>query len=63
MVGTSGVRRRFIGTVAGMISWGLIAAIFTAITIALNYPSVVKDSTGAPGWLYVLDLSPHCAPS
>jgi hypothetical protein len=57
IVGTPGVRRTFISTVALMIGWGLIAASFTAITIALNYPSVVKDSTGAPGWMYAVDLS------
>ena len=57
IVATPGVRRKLISGVALTIGWGLVAASFTAITIALNYPSVVKDSTGAPGWVYAVDLA------
>lgn len=56
IVGTPGARRKLIAAVALAISWGLLTASFTAITVALNYPSVVKDSTGAPGWMYAVDL-------
>jgi len=35
--------------------WALIGAVFTAVTVALDLPSVVKDSSGAPGWMYVVD--------
>lgn len=57
IVATPGMRRKLISGVALTIGWGLVAASFTAITIALNYPSVVKDSTGAPGWMYAVDLA------
>lgn len=32
----------------------LFAAGFSAVTIALELPSVVKNSTGAPSWMYVV---------
>jgi len=35
--------------------WALIGAAFTAVTVVLDLPSVVKDSPGAPGWMYVVD--------
>jgi hypothetical protein len=33
----------------------LFGVVLTAITVALNLRSVVKDSSGAPGWMYVVD--------
>jgi hypothetical protein len=35
--------------------WALIGAAFTAVIVALDLPSVVKNSSGAPGWMYVVD--------
>jgi hypothetical protein len=37
------------------VPWALIGAAFTAVTVALDLPSVVKSSSGAPGWMYVVD--------
>ena len=45
-----------IAVVAAMLS-GLVAAGFTAITIALNYRSAVFSAAGAPGGIYVADLA------
>jgi hypothetical protein len=56
IVGTRGMRWKLVSAVAATIGWGLIAASFTAITIALDHTSVVKDSTGAPGWMYAVDF-------
>lgn len=33
----------------------LIGVILTAVTVALDLPSVVKNSSGAPSWMYVVD--------
>jgi hypothetical protein len=35
--------------------WALINVPFTAVTVALDLPSVVKDTLGAPSWMYVVD--------
>src|SRR6266567_659149 len=35
--------------------WALIGAFLTAVTVTLNLRSVVKFSSGAPGWMYVVD--------
>lgn len=34
----------------------LIGAVFTAVIVALDLPSVVKNSSGAPGWMYAVDF-------
>jgi YcxB-like protein len=38
------------------VGWALIGAAFTAVIAAFDLPSVVKDSSGAPGWMYPIDL-------
>jgi hypothetical protein len=48
-------RRRRTRIMFGMVPLPLFAAAFTAITVALDSPSLVKDSAGAPGWMYVVD--------
>ncbi|HUL24782.1 MAG TPA: hypothetical protein VLW44_03290 [Streptosporangiaceae bacterium] len=54
---TPGVKDKLtIAVVAAMVS-GLVAAGFTAITIALNYRSAVFSAAGAPGGIYVADLA------
>jgi hypothetical protein len=45
-----------IAVVAAMVC-GLVAAGFTAITVALNYRSAVFSAAGAPGGIYVADLA------
>lgn len=35
----------------------LTGATLTAITVALDLPSVVKNSSGAPSWMYVIDAA------
>jgi len=35
----------------------LIDAVLTAVTVALDFPSVVKNSSGAPSWMYVVDAT------
>lgn len=48
-------RRRVRITVATAV-WAVIGVALTAITVALDLPSVVKNSTGAPSWMYVVDV-------
>jgi hypothetical protein len=48
-------RRRRVRIMLTAVPWALIGAAFTAVTVALDLPSVVKDSSGAPGWMYVVD--------
>lgn len=47
-------RRRLIGAAVG---WALINAAFTAVMVALDLPSVVKNSSGAPSWMYVVNAA------
>lgn len=42
-------------TMFATVLWALFGAVFTAITVALNLRSVVRSSSGAPGWMYVVD--------
>jgi hypothetical protein len=49
-------KRRRTRALRGFVLSLLPALAFTAITVALSVPSVVKDSTGAPGWMYGLDV-------
>jgi hypothetical protein len=49
-------RRRRARILFGMVPVSLFAAAFTAITVALDSPSLVKDSPGAPGWMYAVDI-------
>jgi hypothetical protein len=46
-------RRRVI---LSAVLWTLAGVVATAITVALDSPSTVKDSTGAPSWMYVVDI-------
>jgi len=39
------------------VGWALIDAAFTAVTVALDLPSVVKNAEGAPSWMYVVDAA------
>jgi hypothetical protein len=48
-------QRRRVRSVYNAAGWALIGAILTAITIILDLPSVVKDSSGAPGLMYLGD--------
>jgi hypothetical protein len=36
--------------------WALIGVAFTAITVALDLPAVVRNSSGAPSWMYIVDV-------
>jgi hypothetical protein len=47
-----GQRNRII---SATVMWALIGAVFTTVTVAFNLTSVVKNSSGAPGWMYVVD--------
>jgi hypothetical protein len=47
-------RTRIIFSTAG---WAPVNAAFTAVTVALDLPSVVKNSSGAPSWMYVVDAA------
>jgi hypothetical protein len=56
MIGASPrVKRSRTRNLFTVVLWALLGVAFTAITIALNHPSVVKDSHGAPSWMYVID--------
>lgn len=48
-------RRRARITFAAAV-WALIGGAFTAITVALDCPAVVKNSSGAPSWMHVVDV-------
>jgi RimJ/RimL family protein N-acetyltransferase len=48
-------RRRRIRVAAGLAAWTVIAIGLTAVTVGLDHPSLIKGSSGAPGWLYVID--------
>jgi len=37
--------------------WALLGAALTAVTVALDLSSVVKNSSGAPSWMYVVDAA------
>jgi hypothetical protein len=50
------IRRRRRVRIVTAVPWALIGAAFTAVTIALDLPSV-RDSPGAPGWMYVIDCA------
>lgn len=39
------------------VMWALLGAALTAVTVALNLPSVVKNSSGAPSWMYIVDAA------
>lgn len=49
-------RRRRSRMALSLAAWVLIAAFFTAVTVALDHPSVVKASSGAPSWMYPVDV-------
>jgi hypothetical protein len=49
-------RRRRTRVLVSLAAWGILAVAFTAITVALNEPSVVRDSSGAPGWIFAVDI-------
>jgi len=49
-------KRRRIRLIGGLAAWAPLAAAFTAVTVALDRPSVVKDSPGAPAWMYGIDV-------
>jgi hypothetical protein len=49
-------RHRRTRAMVAAVSWVLLGAAFTAVTVALNLRSLVKDSSGAPGWMYVVDV-------
>lgn len=38
-------------------AWGFVAVVLTLVTVALNEPTMVKDSAGAPGWMYAVDTA------
>ena len=39
------------------VGWALIGAVFTAVIVAFDLPSVVKNSSGAPDWMYAIGLA------
>jgi hypothetical protein len=41
---------------AAAVIWALIGAAFTAVIVALDLTSVVKDSSGAPAWMFPVDV-------
>lgn len=47
-------KARFIYTT---VMWALIGSVLTSVTVALDLPSVVKNSPGAPSWMYVVDAA------
>jgi hypothetical protein len=51
-----GRRRRRTRIVCSLVPWALLGVIWTALTIAFDNPSVVKGSTGAPGWMVASDI-------
>ena len=36
--------------------WALFGAVLTAVTVALNLRSVVRSSSAAPSWMYLVDV-------
>lgn len=46
-------RTRFI---AASISFVLLAGVVTSVDVALSFPSVVKNSPGVPGWMYIVSV-------
>jgi hypothetical protein len=55
-VGRKRIRVLRVRLSVSLATWALITAAFTAITVIVDLPSVVQGSTGAPGWLYVVDI-------
>jgi hypothetical protein len=51
-----GRRRRRIRIVFSLVLLALLGVAWTALTIAFDNPSVVKGSTGAPGWMVGSDI-------
>ena len=49
-------RRRRASFLISLAAWGILAVAFTAITVALNEPSVVRGSSGPPSWIYAIDI-------
>src|SRR5262249_48189962 len=50
-------KRRRARIISGTVVWALLDAVLTAVTVALDLPSVVKNSPGAPSWMYVVDAA------
>lgn len=48
-------KRRRSYAMLNTVLWAVLVAALTAVTVALDLPSVVKDTSGTPGWLYVVD--------
>jgi hypothetical protein len=48
-------KRRRTRIMLGLVSIGILAVAFTAITLALDQPAIVRDSSGAPSWMYAVD--------
>jgi hypothetical protein len=51
-----GRRRKRAHIILALVSWALLGVAFTAITVAFDDPSVVKGSSGAPGWMVAVDI-------
>jgi YcxB-like protein len=51
-----GRRRRRIRILNSLVLWVLFGVAWTALTVAFDHPSVVKNSTGAPGWMVASDI-------
>jgi YcxB-like protein len=50
-------KRRRARVIYATVIWALLDAALTAVTVALDLPSVVKNSPGAPSWMYVVDAT------
>jgi hypothetical protein len=49
------LRRRRLRNLMALVVWVFLAAACTTITVLLDEPSLVRGSSGAPGWLYLMD--------
>jgi hypothetical protein len=50
-----GRKHRRARVIYATVVWALLGAALTAVTVGLNLTSVVKNSSGAPSWMYVVD--------
>ena len=51
-----GRRHKRAGIIGCLVLGALLGVAWTAMTIAFGHPSVVRDSTGAPGWMVASDI-------